>query len=107
MTTLTGKFLEEILKKRDETIADDEFLSETEKIINEIISAKGWDLKNETGIGSATTINSDLMKEVLVKALEKLGKTEIDKDALVEVEKMLQVENSTKTQILKEKLMDS
>jgi uncharacterized protein YaaW (UPF0174 family) len=95
VTTLTGKFLEEILKKRDETIADDEFLSETEKIINKIISANGWELKNETDLGSDTTINSDLMKEILLKALEKLKKTEIDKDVLVEVEKMLQVEKST------------
>jgi hypothetical protein len=94
MTTLTGKFLEEILKKRDKTIADDEFLSETEKVLNEIISAKGWKFKNETDLGADTTINSDLMKEVLLEALEKLGKTEIDNDVLVEVEKMLQVEKS-------------
>lgn len=80
MTTLTGKFLEEILKKRDETIADDEFLSETEKIINEILSAKGWKFKSETDLESDTAISSDLMKEVLLKALEKLGISGLKED---------------------------
>lgn len=112
MTTITGKFIQDILKKNGKTIVDEEILSEAEKIINEEMIARRMELKKNikedkgTILVGQTTEISGVMEAVLLKALKKLGKTEIDKDVLAEVEKMMQDERSVKREILKKIIKD-
>lgn len=112
MTTITGKFIQDILKKNGKTIVDEEILSEAEKIINEEMIARRMELKKNikedkgTILVGQTTEISGVMEAVLLKALKKLGKTEIDKDVLAEVEKMMQDERLVKREILKKIIKD-
>ncbi|MCB2295273.1 hypothetical protein LGK95_17455 [Clostridium algoriphilum] len=89
MTTLTGKFIKDILKKSSKTIVDDEILSESERIMNEEMSAKRRELtkdikgSKETNLSGQTTVISGTIEVFLLEALKNLGKSEIDKDFLV------------------------
>ncbi|MBU3112362.1 hypothetical protein [Clostridium lacusfryxellense] len=69
MTTITGKFIQDILQRHGKAIGDNE--------------------DKEINLGEGTTVISSVMEKCLLEALEKLGKTEIDKEVLVEVEKRL------------------
>ncbi|HEY8804330.1 MAG TPA: hypothetical protein VIM42_04345 [Clostridium sp.] len=94
MTTLTGNFIPDILKKNGKTVVDDETLSEAEKIINEEMSEKRKSFRDdvykkhdkeykEYKAGN-TTVISEVAEGILLQALEKLGKTEIDEKVFEE-----------------------
>lgn len=94
MTTLTGTFIQDILKKNGKTVVDDEILSEAEKIIKEEMSEKRKSFRDDIYKkhdkeykeykAGKTTVISEVAEEILLQALEKLGKTEIDEKVLEE-----------------------
>lgn len=98
MTTITGEFIQSILKKKGEIMLEDEILLETKKMINEEMSANRQELETnikespQTNLTEKTTVISNLMDEVLLEVLKKLGKTEIDKEVLTEVDKIVDAE---------------
>ena len=113
MTTITGKFIQSILKNKGETMLDDEIFLEAKKMIHEELSANRQELESnikgslQTNLIGKTTVISNLMDEVLLEALKKLGKSEIDKEVLAEVDKMLEAERAFKRQVLKDVIKDS
>lgn len=113
MIKSTGKFIKSIIKKRGKAIVDDEIPSEAKKMINEEMSEKRQELKTnikeseETNLREKTTAISGVMEEIYLEALKKLGKTEIDKQVLAEVEKMVEAERLSKRQVLKGILKDN
>jgi hypothetical protein len=112
MTTITGEFIQDILERRGKTIGDDEILSEAERMINEEMAKKRLELKKndnedkESKIEEGTTVISSVMEKYLLEALEKLGETEINKEVLAEVDKMLKDDRAEKRQVLKDIIKD-
>ena len=105
MTTLTESFIQDILKRNGKTVVDYEILSEAEKIINDEMSEKRKSFRNDIYKkhdkeyqefkAGKTTVISEVADEILLHALKKLGKTEIDENVFEEA-KMLYDERISK-----------
>lgn len=94
-----------MLKKSGKTVVDDEILSEAEKIIKEEMSEKRksfradiyrkHDKEYKAYKAGKTTVISEVAEDILLQALDKLGKTEID-DKVFEEAKVLYDERIAK-----------
>ncbi len=94
MTTLSGTFIQDLLKKHGKTVVDDDILSEAKNIIKDEMSEKRksfradiykkHDKEYKDYKAGKTTVISEVAEDILLQALEKLGKTEIDEKVLEE-----------------------
>jgi hypothetical protein len=84
MSTLTGKFIQDILKNN-----------------------KQDKLAKDINLTDASTVISGVTEEIILEALKKLGKKEIDDEVVAEVEKMVQADRSAKRQVLRKIIEDN